>query len=436
MTEDTFNKKLSGSILILDDDEQILTALKRFLTPIGLKVHIAQTGNDALAFLEENTVDVVMSDMRMPEMNGAEFLAQVASKYPHNQRILLTAFSDFERTIQAINKGHIYGYINKPWNDDGLILTIERAIQTQQLINEKQKLLDLTQQQNQDLLELNTTLETRVTTRTTEIQQAAEILSHTYHELHQNFTAVLHVFSNLIDLQEGYNNGHARHIGEQVTILANRMNCDEQLTQDIYYAGLLMNIGTIGMPTDLLSKPYMRLNEDEKNRINKHPLFGTAILQGIDQLENACEIIRIHHERLNGSGYPDGLQGGEIPMSARIIGVIDDYHSLLQGKLFPQRYSAEEAKSYLIDQIGILYDGEVVQHFLESLDNRIDSLKEIQINSTNLIPNMVLSRDIISFEGKVLEQKEQMLTTQLIETIINHENESKYPFTLYIKANQ
>ena len=149
-------------LLLVDDEPAILSALRRLLRPEGYTLHLAESGRAGLELLEREKVDLVISDMRMPEMDGAQFLEQVRLRWPEITRLLLTGYADISSTIDAINRGEIYRYISKPWVDSDLMLIIRGALESARLRNENQRLLELTQRQNAELTELNASLEDKV----------------------------------------------------------------------------------------------------------------------------------------------------------------------------------------------------------------------------------------------------------------------------------
>jgi response regulator RpfG family c-di-GMP phosphodiesterase len=163
-------------VLFVDDEPSILSALRRLFRPQGYTILTAESGAAGLAALEQQPVDLVVSDMRMPVMDGAQFLEQVRSRWPEVMRILLTGYADVTSTIAAINRGEIFRYIAKPWNDEEIILTVREALEHRRLKAENTRLLALTRAQNEELLRLNTGLEAQVASRTAELSQTLAML--------------------------------------------------------------------------------------------------------------------------------------------------------------------------------------------------------------------------------------------------------------------
>src|ERR1017187_6253965 len=152
-------------LLFVDDEENILNSLRRLFRPLNYKIFTAISGAEALALLEHEPVDLIISDMRMPLMDGAQLLEQVRAKWPDILRILLTGYADISSTIAAINKGEIYRYIAKPWEDNDIILVVRHALERKSLEQEKRRLEQLTIRQNEELKALNASLEIKVQER-------------------------------------------------------------------------------------------------------------------------------------------------------------------------------------------------------------------------------------------------------------------------------
>ncbi|HRE32127.1 MAG TPA: response regulator, partial [Candidatus Berkiella sp.] len=196
-----------GNILFVDDEENITRTLERQFKPLGYNVFIANNGVAALHILINDQIDVVVSDMRMPEMNGASLLKEVALKWPDVGRILLTGFAEIDAAIAAINEGKIDCYLEKPWNENYLESVIKNAVENKHLKDKTTFLQKEVYRQNQELLTLNHTLESTVNARTNELNKTLE-------SLHRNQLATLNVCSNLIENQLPHYRGHAKKVAD------------------------------------------------------------------------------------------------------------------------------------------------------------------------------------------------------------------------------
>ena len=263
--------------------------------------------------------------MKMPEMDGAEFLAKVAKQWPDTVRILLTGYADIESTISAVNEGKIYQYISKPWDDNDILISVRQALHQKFLEKERDRLLELTSKQKKVLQNLNANLENKVKSRTEEVRQTMGQLQVAHTSLKKNYVSTIKVFSNIIELSEGGDSSHTRNITDLAHKIAKKIGMSDDDAQQVIFASLLRNIGRIGLPNELVSKPLNSLDNEETKKVLKHPVIGQGILMALDYLQDAATIIRHQYELYDGSGYPDHLQGQNIPLGARIISLVSDY---------------------------------------------------------------------------------------------------------------
>ena len=184
--------------MLVDDEHNILSSLSRLLEEENYSVMTASSGAEGLRLLEENKIDLIISDMRMPQMDGASFLKQAAEKWPESIRILLTGFADMKSTIAAVNEGQIFQYITKPWNDEDLLRRVRSALELKQLKDYNLHLERIQAQQNARLLELTEQQETIIQRRTAELEQTALQLDSAYQELQETYYQTVPLLANLI----------------------------------------------------------------------------------------------------------------------------------------------------------------------------------------------------------------------------------------------
>jgi response regulator RpfG family c-di-GMP phosphodiesterase len=416
-----------ATLLLVDDEANILASLKRLFRPQGYTVLTAESGPAALALMATEPVDLVISDMRMPQMSGAEFLEQVAARWPDVVRILLTGYADLTSTVDAINKGHIYGYFSKPWEDNEIRLTVRHALEQKQLKAERQRLEALTRRQNEQLRELNATLEQKVLARTEELRQTNLFLELAYEQLQESYFAAIPVFANLIALREGPHGGHGQRVAEWARDTARRLGMDETDARQVYFAGLLHDIGKLALPDTLLHKPYTEITLQQRRIVDKHPITGEAVLMGLEPLQTTARFIRSHHERPDGNGYPDRLTGDAIPLGARIIAVASDYDALRSGMLMGEKYKHDAACRFLSERRGSRYDGAVVDAFIDLLDvqEKAERIDDMALAPHALEAGMVLSRDLLNSDGLLLLTSGYRLTEVLIGKIIEYGREQR-----------
>lgn len=391
-----------AALLLVDDEPAVLNALRRLFRLHGYQVRQASSGAEALALLREEPADLVISDMRMPEMDGAQFLEQVRDGWPDVARILLTGYADIGSTIAAINRGEIHRYIAKPWDDQDLLLVVRDALQRRSLQRQNAELLELTRRQNAQLADANRTLEARVAARTAELQQVNAMLEAAYGDLDQTFTLAVNVFSGLLEMREGIA-GHSRRVAELASETAVRLGLPEREVRDVRLGALLHDVGKIGFPDRMFGRAISAYTGDECTRYRRHPIDGETALMPLVQLRGAARIVRQHHERMDGNGFPDGLVGEQIPIGARIVGAASDYDDLIHGIAAQDRHSPERARQMLRGGVGTHYDGDVITALLAVMAEAearasIDHL----IDARELRPGMVLARDLVSPRGAIL----------------------------------
>lgn len=406
-----------ATLLFIDDEANILSSLKRLFKPLGYTILTAESGAEALALMKKEHVDLVISDMRMPLMSGAEVLEQIRAKWPDVVRILLTGFSDISSTIAAINRGEIYRYIAKPWNDDDIVLVVRDALDRKNLLAEKQRLEELTVRQNLALKVLNTSLEDKVRQRTDQLRSTLE-------QLKKDYFSTIEVFANLMELRKGTMAGHSRRVAQMCRSIAEKMQLPEADVQCIETAALLHNLGKIGLPDRLLDKPYMELSYSERAEFDKHPLRAAGALMALDPLSKASELIRHHREYYNGDGNASGLRGESIPLGARILRIASDFDELQQGLFSHDKLSMDQALKMIVSGRNTRYDSVIVDIFCELMahsGNYGQIATEFLVTSTQLHEGMLLTRDVLTNNGMLLLLKNTSLNAGHIKAIHQYE---------------
>ncbi|MDX2219362.1 MAG: response regulator [Burkholderiales bacterium] len=415
----------SGSewgVLCVDDEPSILSSLRRVFRPTGNRLFVATSGQEGLAILARESIDVVISDMRMPEMNGAEFLERVREDWPDTVRMLLTGYADMQSTVAAINNGGIHRYISKPWNDTDLLATVREALEKKSLKRDKERLERVVRQQNEELKLLNRGLEERVSERTQELTLALENLKVANTQLHQNFITTIKVFANVIEMRGGSLSGHSRRVADHARKIATRMGLTANEAQEVFLAGLLHDIGKIGLTDDVLATPVTRLTGDQLAAYRKHAGSGAHALMALDGMHQVAEVIAAHHEHFDGTGYPRALTGLAIPLAARIVAVANDYDGLRHGTLAPRRMSHDEAIHLLQSQAGRRYDPQVVNAFAEvvNAEPQAGHPAERSVSVFDLKPGMRTVQDVVGSKGVLLLAADFVLDQVVIDQMMRY----------------
>lgn len=415
------------TLLCVDDEPNILSSLRRLFRAKGYRVLTAESGQAGLHLLETETIDLVISDMRMPEMDGAQFLAQVRLRWPGVIRLLLTGYADVQSILEAINCGEIYRYITKPWDEHDILLQVRHALERRALEQEKQRLERLTLQQNTELKSLNATLEAKVEARTAQLKRTHDEVLAANAKLKSNFITTIKVFSGMIEMRGSHMSGHARRVADLARNLAIRLGLDAKATQEIFIAGLLLDIGKIGLSDELLALPPTQMSGDQLGLFRKHPLRAEQLLMALEDLRGAAAILRAQMERFDGAGFPDARVGLAIPLGARILALAADYDNLQIGAMVQRRLHPEEARALIYDSSGKRYDPAVVAAFrqLMSGEAALSHPSEMTLLAGELQPGMVLAADLVSRDGLMLLAAEHVLDAAMIQQVLDFESKSE-----------
>jgi response regulator RpfG family c-di-GMP phosphodiesterase len=279
-------------------------------------------------------------------------------------------------------------------------------------------------QQNEELKQLNDQLEHKVQLRTEQLKLSLQRIDHTHNVLKKQFTNTIKTFARIIEMRPGIKSGHSKYIAENAKALAQRLNVDNEGQKDILYAGLLLQIGKISLPDNLLRQPLNEMSLAGKRRYLSHGQEGWSLLNGIDQLKNAAELIQHQYEYFDGTGEPHGIAGDNIPLGARILAVIRDYISYLDGFITGTVMSIDQAHQYLMKKRNSLYDPVVVDHFLQLLAEAKseDERPIIEITWTQLQPGMEVVEII---HNGILYLKDQVLTSSQVDKVLEMRRHSK-----------
>jgi response regulator RpfG family c-di-GMP phosphodiesterase len=418
------------SILLVDDEAAILKALQRLFRRSEYRVLAANSGREGLELLEaeKDSVALIISDQRMPEMNGAEFLERAKAIVPDAIRFLLTGYSELEALADSINKGEIHRYITKPWEDGELLTLAKQAVDQFQLKKENQRLTELTRKQNQELSEFNKKLEQKVLERTRALREKQK-------ELEASLYNTVRSFASLLNLHESNLGKHGRRVSIISGKIAEQMRLPEEGATQIEIAALLHDIGKMGLSPNLINGSVESWTEEEKRQYDSHPVQGQHVVQFINRLANVGMMIRGHHERFDGQGFPDGLMETKIPLGARIIAIADAYDRMVHFRqdedYLIQNYLASlRGSQALPDERELLqkaamhdlkqkafthYDPDLVKILLNIFDQ-----KTLKVETEKLVPiedlkaGMVLSRALYSLKGHFLLSKNVRLQPEHI----------------------
>jgi response regulator RpfG family c-di-GMP phosphodiesterase len=307
-------------ILVVDDEQSIREALRQYLTHCGYTVTSCSDAESALEAFESCPSPIVLTDLMMPGLSGEELLREIKKRSPLTEVILMTGYGTIDSAVSAIKSG-AYDYIIKPFKMDALLLTLEKATTHRNLVRENRL-------------------------------------------LQENSLNVLRAMVNVIEQRDAYTAGHSKRVTEIAVATAEELSLPEEEREVISLAGPIHDLGKIGIEDNILRKPG-RLSKEEYDIIKSHPEKGKLIIEPLHFLRETIPIILHHHERHDGSGYPSGIAGEEIPLGARILSVADTFDAMTSSRAYRTARSSREAFDELTRCRGTQFDPEIVDLFLD-----------------------------------------------------------------------
>ncbi|AFJ58908.1 MAG: two-component system response regulator [Pseudomonadales bacterium RIFCSPLOWO2_12_60_38] len=418
-------------VLLVDDEESILNSLRRLLRGQPYDVVLATSGAQALEIMATRPIDLVMSDARMPGMDGATLLAEVHRLYPATSRILLTGYADLTTIIKAINDGQIHRYISKPWNDEELQLVLQQTL-------EHQRLERLARDQTEQLKLLNATLEKRVAARTAELQQTADMLDLAYDELKRSYVTGTEVFSLLANLRLPKDKQTNRALIELIRVYCAAQSMDESSTRDLTMAAALYNIGKLSWTDSMMVAPSDKLHSTDRGLYREYPGQSESLLMTLEPMKDAARIIRHHQERWDGTGFPDHLKGDTIPPGSRLLKLAVDFIELQKGLILERHLNSDEALLYIRKYAGRLYDPALVEDFVQACATFLSDVTlgdpTVKVLTTReLEAGMVLARNLNADNGMLLLNAGKVLNLPLVDKLIAFEAMEGAKYSVFIK---
>ncbi|MCX8026283.1 MAG: response regulator [Thermodesulfovibrionales bacterium] len=406
-------------ILFVDDEDNVLKALKRLFVDENVEVLTASSGKEGLEILKNNEVAVIVSDQRMPEMTGAEFLEKSIKISPDSIRIVLTGYADIETAMYAINKGGASRYITKPWSDTELLITVLNAVETYNLKKENKQLTALVKKQNEELKKWNAELEIYVQQHTIDLTRQNKELMKLNEKLKKNFKDFISAIFRIIELQNRVIYTHSNNVAMIVSDMVNNLSLSNDERETIVIAAQLHDIGKIGTKDPLILKSMAEMTPEEKEEYIKHPLIGQSALDVVEDLRQVGILIRHHHEWYNGDGFPDRLKFDKIPLGSRVIAIADKFDRL------SQNCNSEDCINATLKKIknlsGSQFDPDLYEHLYNAVKSVIKLGEsqdvEIEIKPVDLIEGMVVSRDVRSGTGLLLLKKGAVIDEKSIEIL-------------------
>ena len=355
-------------ILVVDDEAPIRNLVCAMLQKASYQCIQARSAAEALEILgRDDNFQLVLSDLIMPEMGGVALLERVKSQQKDLPVVLVTAVHDISVALTAIRNG-AYDYLLKPFEREQLLAVVRRALEASRLRVENR------------LYQSN--LEALVAQRTSELTERSEELSRTLNELERSYDSILEALGDALDLKDTETVGHSKRVTAFTIEIARAMGLASESVSTLARGAFLHDIGKMAIPDAILRKPG-RLNEEEVTRIREHSYLGYRMLKKIPFLAEVAEIVYAHQEHWDGSGYPRGLKGEQIPLGARIFAVADTLDAITSDRPYRPARGVEAARDEIRKWSGRQFDPDVVRVFLEispsvweSLHDNSDSQQE------------------------------------------------------------
>ncbi len=415
-------KQTPTQVLCVDDEKGILRALQRVLMDEDVEVITANSGAEGLKCIAAATnLALIISDQRMPEMTGVAFLQQAKTLCPSAYRVMLTGYADINATMDAVNKGEIWRYITKPWDDEQIVLLVRDAVRQYNLEAENCRLQQIVKKQTQELKEWNDRLKQRVLSQTNRIREKHEELAITNKNLRVSFEQTLVTLSGLIELRDKKLRNHARNTAAIAAQAAKELKLSTEQQKDIRAAALLQGIGKLSIPEEIWIKQDKERSASEKIIFSSYTVRSQTAIDPIVDLRAAGVIIRHIMEHYDGRGLPDKLKGGKIPIGSRIVAIAEH---------LDRRISAGHSGSLeiIIDACTSEQDGRFDPELLPVVAEAARSYYSEPTQSapantrSELYPNdlqcgMVVLRDVYSGTGLLLLKQGSVFSEESIEAL-------------------
>jgi len=323
--------------LVVDDEPRLRRVLVRLLEGEGFTCAEAGSGVEALKELEQTPAPLVISDLRMPEMDGVTLLREIVVRWPDTAVIVVTAVAEVESAVACLQMGAL-DYVAKPFHLDEVRARVSQALDKRRLLTENRSY-----QKN---------LEERVEAQARRIEEL--------------FLEGVHALVYALEAKDAYTRGHSMRVANYSIEIARALKLDSDLIDTIALGAELHDVGKIGVSESVLHKAG-KLTDAEYRHIMEHTVIGARILGPLMRdAPGALSIVRSHHERLDGSGFPDGLKGNAIPFEARLVSVSDAFDAMTSVRPYRPSLSVKQAMSELEQGKNVQFDAEMVDAFLRA----------------------------------------------------------------------
>ena len=339
-----------ASILVVDDDKRVRKVLDLQLVRSGHRVTLTSDGDEAISLPNLGSFDVVITDIKMPRVSGEEVVRFVLERFPTLPVIILTGVIDIEMAVRMMKMG-AFDYLVKPVRREDLLFVIDKALQFKKLKEENIRLERKNRQYQSELEE--------------KIKERTRELTETLNKLKSSYIDAVKSFSALIEAKDPSLIGHGERVAFYAKKLLAYFDHSEKDASVLEFASILHDIGKVVIDSAVLKK-IGPLSSMDRLLLKDHPVIGAEVINHIEFLKPAADIIRHHHEHFDGTGYPDGLSGEEIPFLARILSVADSFDAMISDRPYRKALDVDYVIGYMLQQRGKIYDPRVVDAFVKN----------------------------------------------------------------------
>ena len=345
----------TARVLYVDDEPGLCRLFTRLFSGVsGFDVSALTSAMEAANLIRTSSFDVIVSDLKMPDINGLDLLAAAKRDRPEARRMLVSAYADFSTALEAINRVGVDRLIVKPWVAEDMREAVRIAAEHAALKRENARVTDELRRRTNELVQMNESLDALVEERTSNL---------------------LDGLVSALDLRDSETQWHSRRVGRYARRLAKELGVRGRELDDIERGATLHDIGKIGVRDAVLLKPGP-LDAAEWAEMKRHPALGYEILKGIGFLARARLIPLHHQERWDGAGYPQGLAGNDICVGARIFAVVDTYDAITNDRPYRKCSTYEAAREEIVKCSNTQFDPEVVQAWLRIAQAEWDAIRE------------------------------------------------------------
>jgi len=369
----TLAAKDTKRILVVDDELSVREILAEGLEAFGFETHMAADADEAMEMLGKQRFHLLLTDIEMPGRSGIDLMNSAQVLFPDLDVVMVTGVVDAKTAIRSIREG-ASDYLTKPFNLEEVQIVVDRTLEKRRLIAENRSY----QEHLEDLVEL----------RTSELVEKHREVERLYDELQESYESSLQALVTALDFRDNETHGHSYRVVEYAVMVATELGVGEPDLTWIRRGAILHDVGKIGIPDSILNKPG-KLDPGEWDEMKRHPEMGYRMLQHIRFLEPALDIVLCHQERFDGTGYPRGLKGEEIPLGARIFAVVDTFDAMTSDRPYRKALTIDDACKEIQDWSGRQFDPAVAAAFL---DLPADSWREVRER---------VHREVIALEKQV-----------------------------------